>query len=113
MSVGYGDSRSGNITSGGCLSADGAISDGFVFRGPAGLVLFNAGVGVTLSANFPLGAVLTDLTGSAAVPDAFYEDADSMFSLGSDLLFFLRVAGSTPSDRGSYTLAVDPAWRRQ
>jgi hypothetical protein len=111
--IGYGDSRSGNITSGGCLSADGAISDGVVFRGLAGLVGFNDGASVTLSASFPLGAVLTDLAGSAPVPAAFSEGPDSMLSVGSDLLFFLRIRGSTLSDRGSYTLSIDPAWRRQ
>jgi hypothetical protein len=111
--VGFGDVRHGVINDSSCADPDGIRADWFLMQVPAGLALFNAGVTGQVAADFPLGALLSDLGGGTAIFDGFAEDPTNMFTAGNSLVAVLRVTGATPADKGAYDLSIDPAFLRQ
>jgi Dockerin type I domain len=121
--VGLGQDRSGTLSAGSCAAADGTPANWFLVRASADLVRFNAPVAGSVFAGFPIGGALIDVTGSWDSTAAFNEDPsppDPMFQFsssssvtppppfGGDLAFLLRITGAGPSDRGQYTLEINP-----
>jgi hypothetical protein len=121
--VGLGQDRSPTLSAGSCVAADGTPANWFLVRASADLVRFNAPVAGSVFASFPIGGALIDVTGSWALTAAFNEDpspTNPMFQFssspsvtppppfGGDLAFLLRITGAGPSDRGPYTLEINP-----
>jgi hypothetical protein len=111
--VGFGDVRHGVINDSNCADPDGIRAGWFVMQTPAGLTQFNAGVTGQITADFPLGAMLSDLGGESFIFGGFGEDPTNMFTAGTSLVAVLRVTGATPADKGAYDLSIDPAFLRQ
>lgn len=125
--VGLGQDRSGTLSAGSCVAADGTPANWFLVRASADLVRFNAPVAGSVFAGFPIGGALIDVTGSWDLTATFYEDPtppNPMFQFssspsvtppppfGGDLAFLLRITGAGPSDQGQYTLEINqPAFR--
>jgi hypothetical protein len=115
--LGFGATRSGALTDSTCLDGAGAPADWSLLQASPGLVRFNFGPSGKLKGDFPLVPVLTDVAGSTSFSDSFVEDPDDMFLVGPNsnlsLAVLLKIAGATPTDRGTYTLTMDPASFRQ
>jgi hypothetical protein len=125
--VGLGQDRSPSLSAGACVAADGTPANWFLVRASADLVRFNAPVGGSVIAGFPIGGALIDVSGSWNLTAAFNEDPgppNFMFRFssspsvtppppfGGDLAFLLRITGAGPSDQGQYTLEINqPAFR--
>jgi len=66
-----------------------------------------------VSPSFPIAGVLTDLRGSAAFTGSFTGEPRPMYPVPSNLGFLVTVTGATPTDRGAYSISIDPAAYRQ
>jgi hypothetical protein len=125
--VGLGQDRSGTLSAGSCVAADGTPANWFLVRASADLVRFNDPVAGSVFAGFPIGGALIDVSGSWDLTATFYEGPSApnpMFQFssspsvtppppfGGDLAYLLRITGAGPSDQGQYTLEIDqPAFR--
>jgi pre-peptidase len=107
--LGFGDKRTGTLTSSDCTDATGAPADWLWFQAAGDLVQFNSGVSGTVSASFPLAGVFTDAVGSEAVSGDFTDDPDAMVPLGNNLGALLKITSAAPTANGNYTVSVDPA----
>jgi len=112
-SVGFGDTYHGVLNGTNCADSDGTRADWFLIQAPAGLVNFNLGMTGSISAAFPLAAVLSDLGPSRFVTGTFSEDPSTMFSGGTNLGAVLRVTGATSANLGAYDLSIDTVSLRQ
>ena len=106
--VGFGESGSGSLSSGGCAVAGGGVAGWHLLRGAADLVNFNGGFFGVVTPGFH--GTVTDSAGSFTFGEAFGDDSSAMLPLGRDLAALIRVEGPTS---GSYTLSIDPASLRQ
>jgi len=113
--VGYSDSRSASLTASSCPDATGVGADWYLVSAPAGLVNFNEGIEGTITADFPVGGLLTDMFSSTIVTGSFsVDDPTTMFQFGGSLVggnlaVLLKVSGTPPATTGNYTLALCPA----
>jgi len=103
----------GSLIPAGCSDTSNVRSDWVLVRGPAGLVRFNDGVLLTLTAGFPNAAVISD--GVQVLPFSGRRglDASDLLNLGANLGALIKVRGVTASDRGTYSVEVSPPVRRQ
>ncbi len=111
--IGFGVTFNGSLIPAGCSDTSNVRSDWVLFRGPAGLVRFNDGVLLTLTAGFPNAAVISD--GVQVLPFSGRRglDASDLLNLGANLGALIKVRGVTASDRGTYSVEVSPPVRRQ
>jgi hypothetical protein len=123
----FGDVVTGTLSGGGCATADGAPAKWYLVHGPADVVQFNTQLSGTVAADFAFGGALIDISGSWPFmrdfadypypPNPFFQFPLSPSTtppppFGGDLAFLLRIVGATPSDVGSYTIEIDPAFYR-
>ncbi|HVM94751.1 MAG TPA: hypothetical protein VMT89_00115 [Candidatus Acidoferrales bacterium] len=109
----YGAVQNGVISGSSCSGADGFGADWYFVRGALGLVEFNEGVSGSLSASFPLGGSVIDVSQTTPTDGVFYGDPTLLFADGTNLGALLEVTGSAPGVGGSYTISVDQAAYRQ
>jgi hypothetical protein len=130
-SASFGDVVTGTLSGGGCTSADGVPAQWYLVHGPADVVQLNAPMLGTVAADFAFIGALTDISGTSTFTTDIIEDFTEDLSppmpypffqfplppstappppFGGDIGFLVRIAGATPSDVGSYTLEIDPAF---
>jgi hypothetical protein len=124
-SLSFGDVVTGTLSGGGCATADGAPASWYLVHGPADVVQFNTQLSGTLAADFAFSGALIDISGSQPFtgdfvdypypPNPFFQFPLSPSTtppppFGGDLGFLVRIVGATPSDVGSYTIEIDPAF---
>jgi hypothetical protein len=109
----FGDVRAETLTGTDCPNGDGAPTDWFFVGGPKGLVQFNFGMSGLVTPSFPIAGVLTDLRGSLAFTASFTGEPQTMYPVSANLGFLVTVTGATPTDRGAYSISMDPAAYRQ
>ncbi len=109
----FGDLRAEALTGADCPNAHGAPTDWFFVGGPIGLVQFNFGMSGLVTPSFPIAGVLTDLRGSVAFTGSFTGEPRAMYPNPANLGFLMTVTGAAPTDRGAYSISMDPAAYRQ
>jgi len=109
----FGDVRVEALTGTDCPNADGAPTDWFFVGGPTGLVQFNFGMSGLVTPGFPIAGILTDLRGRSAFTGSFTGEPRTMYPVPANLGFLITVTGASPTDRGTYSIGIDPAFYRQ
>lgn len=110
--VTFGDKTSGSLGSTSCQAADGARGDWYWITAGENLLRFNQGIGGTIESTFQVLTALTDLAGTIERSHVVSADPETMFHLPrGNRSALLRLRSTGPS--GAYTLAIDPATKRQ
>jgi hypothetical protein len=111
--IAMGTTHNGSLTSAGCSDTAGVRSDWVLVQDRVGLVRFNDGFFVTLTAAFPTAAMITDAAQAASLFGRRGLDAVELIPLGPNLGAVVKIRGATPGDRGTYSVQVSPPVRRQ
>lgn len=111
--IGFSATHSGSLVPAGCIDAEGARADWILFRDRAGLVRFNEGAILNLSAGFATAATITDAFSTTPFVFRSGIDAGEALPFAGDLGGLVKIRGVTATDRGTYVVRVAPPLRRQ
>lgn len=111
--IGFGASHNGSLATAGCADTGGVRADWILFQDRVGLVRFNEGLSLSLSAGFATAASITDVVQTSPLTGRRGLDAVELLPLGENLGALVKVRGATVGDLGNYTVHVAPPFRRQ